>query len=72
LSLKKGGLPPMSELILETESDTIMFEDDAHILHTHKRNFAQRRSLDIYLDFESAKRAVDADLNRITWKEVKQ
>jgi hypothetical protein len=39
---------------------------------THKHNFAQRRSVDVYPDFETAKRAVDADLNSVTWQEVEQ
>jgi hypothetical protein len=59
----------MAGLILETESETITFEEGGYLLHTHNGNFAQRRSLDTWPDFESAKKAVETDLGHIRWGE---
>jgi hypothetical protein len=59
----------MSGLILETESETITFLEDGRLLHTHNHNFTQRRSLDAWPDFESAKKAVESDLGHIRWAE---
>ena len=61
------GLRPMSGLILETETESITFGEDGHLLHTHKTTFAQRRSLNTWPDFQSAKKAVEADLGHIRW-----
>ena len=57
----------MSGLILETETESITFGEDGHRLHTHKTTFAQRRSLNTWPDFQSAKKAVEADLGHIRW-----
>jgi hypothetical protein len=59
----------MAGLILETESETITFQQDGHLLHTHNHNFTQRRSLGSWPDFETAKKAVETDLSRIKWAE---
>ena len=48
----------MSGLILETETEFITFGEDGHLLHTHKTTFAQRRSLNTWPDFQSAKKGV--------------
>ena len=57
----------MSGLILETETESISFGEDGRLLHTHKTTFAQRRSLNTWPDFQSAKKAVEADLGHIRW-----
>ena len=62
----------MSGLILDTQSETITIGEDGHLVHTHKHNFAQRRSLDAYPDFESARRAVEADLGQMRCGEPEQ
>jgi hypothetical protein len=56
----------MSGLILETETESITFGEDGRLLHTHKTTFAQRRSLNTWPDFQSAKKAVEADLGQRT------
>jgi hypothetical protein len=62
----------MVGLILETETETITYAEDGHLVHTHNTTFVQRRSLDTWPDFESAKKAVDADLGHIRWQEIRE
>jgi hypothetical protein len=62
----------MSELIMETETEIIAFEDNGHLLHTHKHTYAQRRSLNAYPNYEAAKSAVEADLGHVKWEEAEQ
>jgi hypothetical protein len=62
----------MSGLILETETETITFGEDGHLIHTHKTTFARRRSLDAWPDIESARKVVEADLGHVRWEETEQ
>jgi hypothetical protein len=62
----------MNRVIFENRLELITFTLDGHLLHTHKDTFAQRHSLDTWPDFESAKKAVETDLNRVRWGEPEQ
>jgi hypothetical protein len=62
----------MAGLILETETEAIAYADDGHLVHTHMTTFVQRRSIDAYPDFETAKSVVEADLGRVRWEEPEQ
>jgi hypothetical protein len=49
----------------------IGYEDDGHLVHTDKRTGAQKISLKAWFDVASARRALDAGIEKIEWKELK-
>ena len=56
-------------VVFENDAELITFTVDGHLLHTHKTTFVQRHSLDTWPDFESAKKAFEADLAHVRWGE---
>jgi hypothetical protein len=56
-------------VIFENDLELITFTLDGHLLHTHKATFVQRHSLDTWPDFESAKKAFEADLGHLKWED---
>jgi hypothetical protein len=58
------------KVMFENKLEIIVFLPDGHLLHTHKSTFAQRHSLDIWPDFESAEKAFES--GQIRWGEPEQ
>jgi len=58
-----------NRVIFENDNELITFTVDGHLLHTHKTTFVQRHSLDTWPDFESAKKAFEADLSHLKWED---
>jgi hypothetical protein len=77
LDRKREGTPwwdwgndrQMNRVIFENKLDLVTFTLDGHLVHTHKTTFIQRRSVDSWSDFESAKEAVETDLGHLRWED---
>ena len=65
---KIGGAT--GKLVFENDLELVTFTLDGHLLHTHKANFDQRHSLDVWPDFESAKKAFES--GPINWGPLEQ
>jgi hypothetical protein len=50
----------------------IGYEDDGRLVHTDKSTGAQKISLKAWFDVASARRALDAGIEKIEWKELKE
>ena len=50
----------------------IGYEDDGRVVHTDKRTGAQKISLKAWFDVASARRALDAGVEKIELKELKE
>ena len=70
--LPLGHETAMNRVIFENKLELITFTLDGHLLHTHKTNFVQRHSLEIWPDFESAKKAFESASGQIRWGEPEQ
>jgi hypothetical protein len=62
-----GNDRQMNKVIFENKLDLITFTLDGYLVHTHKTTFVQRRSLDTWPDFESAKKAFKS--GQIRWRD---
>jgi hypothetical protein len=69
---RTGNETAMKRVILEDHLELITFTTDGRLLHTHKSSFVQRHSLETWPDFESAKKAVETNLNHIKWGEPEE
>jgi hypothetical protein len=69
---RRGGKfdSAMGRVVLENDLELVTFTLDGHLLHTHKTNFGQRHSLNIWPDFESAKKAFES--GPINWGPLEQ
>jgi hypothetical protein len=56
-------------VVFENDNELITFTVDGHLLHTHKTTFAQRHSVDTWPNFESAKKAFEANLGHLRWRD---
>jgi hypothetical protein len=50
----------------------IGYEDDGRLVHTDKRTGAQKISFKAWFDVASARRALEAGIEKIEWKELKE
>jgi len=57
---------------LNNLSTHIGYEDDGRLLHTDESTGAQKISLKAWFDVASARRALDAGIEKIEWKELKE